>query len=146
MTKEQEAYYRTDHWQKIKLKVMEQHPDGCILTNDLEYDVHHLNYINLNREMIGWDVLPLGRTLHKEFHEWAKLNRKDFYDLEEFANYKRIRLSTSKRNRLKAAKIYNLDLRKKNEISKNPPKKIKAKKFKKYKKNKAVFAKTKIRR
>ena len=125
-----QAYYDSQHWSEIKLKVKETYPDGCILTDSLQYDVHHLNYLTLEREKIGWDIFPLDRFLHEEFHRWAKLNQKGFYDLEAFAKHKGIKLSNSRINRLRAAKAYNLELRKNNKSSNTPKKKYKKKKNK----------------
>lgn len=136
-----ELYYDSQHWKEIKFQVKHKFPNGCILTSSPEYDVHHLNYISLNKEIIGLDILPLNSLLHTEFHKWIKSNKKGFYDLEAFAEYKGIKLSKNTKRLLSSAKIYNIELRLKNKDrvkvkiyqKKKTKKKIKTSRKKKFK-------------
>jgi len=66
-----DQYLHSERWQKMRLEAFRMVGGRCIDCGGSATDLHHLNYINLGKERIGIDVVPLCLKCHRKCH-WKK--------------------------------------------------------------------------
>lgn len=65
-----DLYMKTEHWQRIRDRSLEEANYACRLCNTkTDLHVHHRTYVNRGQER-PWDVVTLCGSCHREFHKW----------------------------------------------------------------------------
>lgn len=74
--KELQQYYRSGHWQALKMFILDRDGGRCVLCNRKAVQVHHRSYKHIEKfEEESRDCVALCKRCHHVFHKNARITR-----------------------------------------------------------------------
>ena len=103
-------YLQSEHWASLRRSAVDIFPNGCLVTGNHSFQLHHLNYFHIKQERFWADLIPLCKEKHDEFHKFAIAHSLQNYEVLKWIDDKGYRIDSEVRRKLIITTEYNIKL------------------------------------